>query len=288
MNNNQLLNLIALIERTIDSLGIMYRIFYREKSLYSLESKIKNNPGKYNCMKKIQDIVGVRIALYFIDDIEILKNALVKKFIFIEKDSQIDKPAIETFSAIRCNLIFKLPDSYNFSSFVPESLLEVIDDTFELQIRTVLSEGWHEVDHDLRYKCKSDWVGLDKENRAFNGVYATLETSEWTLLKLFDELAYTHYKNKNIKAMLINKFRLKLKPSAKDDEVIHYLINNPKLIKPMYRYEREKMILNLSLRPKLPLNLANLVFIMNLDSINDIGLSEHMPSLLQSWWNSRA
>lgn len=288
MNNNQLLNLISLIERSIDSLGIMYRIFYREKSLYSLESKISKNPGKYNSTKKIQDIIGVRVALYFIDDIEILKNALVKKFIFIEKDSQIDKPAIETFSAIRCNLIFKLPDDYDISTLVPDRLLGFIDNTFELQIRTVLSEGWHEVDHDLRFKCKNDWVGLDKENRAFNGVYATLETSEWTLLKLFDELAYTHYKSKNIKAMLTNKFRLKLKPSEKDDDIIDYLINKPELIKPIYRYDREKMILNLSLRPKLPLNFANLVFIMNLDSINDTGLTKHMPSLLQNWWNSRA
>ncbi|MBK7959276.1 MAG: hypothetical protein IPK03_14995 [Bacteroidetes bacterium] len=28
----------------------------------------------------------------------------------------------------------------------------LVDSTFEVQLRTILSEGWHEIDHDLRYK----------------------------------------------------------------------------------------------------------------------------------------
>ncbi|MFM4848173.1 hypothetical protein ACEUDG_05650 [Aeromonas rivipollensis] len=286
MNNNQLLNLISDIERCIDSLGVMYRIFYREKSSHSLSEKINKDPEKYNANKKIQDIIGVRVALYFVDDIDVVRNALQEKFQFIPEDSQIDNPTVETFSATRCNLVFRLPDSFSISEIVEARHQAIIDNTFELQLRTILSEGWHEVDHDLRFKCKGDWIGLDKENRAFNGVYATLETSEWTLLKLFEELSYTHYKNKNVKAMLINKLRLRLKPSNKDDEVLEYLKVNEKLIKQIFRYDRDSILKHLSTRPKLPLSISNIIFIMNVDSFNDHGLNEMTPSLLRNWWES--
>jgi hypothetical protein len=54
-----------------------------------------------------------------------------------------------------------------------------------------------------------DWEGNEVESRKLNGIYATLETSEWTMIKIFDELAYKHYK-KNWNSMLRQKFRLRL------------------------------------------------------------------------------
>lgn len=44
------------------------------------------------------------------------------------------------------------------------------DATYEIQFRTTLSEGWHEIDHALRYKCKTDWDKHEDEERAFNGI----------------------------------------------------------------------------------------------------------------------
>ncbi|RNM04652.1 RelA/SpoT domain-containing protein [Dickeya undicola] len=286
MESSQLSALVKDIERCISSLGLMYRIFYREKSIDSFLKKINRTPGKYSNEKKVQDLIGIRIALYFVDDIDIVRNALEKKFDFIAKDSQIDTPAIETFSAVRYNLIFKLPEYYNPKFEIEPEYHKIIDNTFELQIRTILSEGWHEVDHDLRFKCKEDWFELEKENRAFNGVYATLETSEWTLLKLFEDLAYIHYKKSNIKAMINNKFRLRFKPSKLDDDILKYLIDKPNLIKKIYRYERSKLLFNLSIRPFIPINISNLIFIMNLESLNDEGIFSIMPPTLEMWWES--
>ena len=73
---------------------------------------------------------------------------------------------------------------------------DLIDNTYEVQIRTILSEGWHEVEHDLRYKCKEEWNEFKEESRLLNGIYATLESSEWSMLTLFDRLSYSQYKNK--------------------------------------------------------------------------------------------
>ena len=285
MDSNRMSFFISEITKCISRLGVMYRVFYREKTLHSLEEKINKTPGKYSGEKKIQDIVGVRIALYFIDDIDIVRNALEKNYVFMPNDSQIDKPDIESFSAVRYNLIFKLPDNFDIKTLVPDEFHSFVDNTFELQIRTILSEGWHEVDHDLRFKCKEHWKNLEKENRAFNGVYATLETSEWTLLKLFEDLAYTHYKKMNIQAMIINKFRLRLKPSDLDEQLLHYLDGKNDLVKKIYRFERARIIHNLSVRQVLPITMSNLIFIMNLDSLNDQGITEIMPLKMSNWWS---
>ncbi|WP_202796549.1 hypothetical protein, partial [Thermophagus xiamenensis] len=64
----------------------------------------------------------------------------------------------------------------------------MIDNTFEVQLRTILSEGWHEVDHSLRYKCKDDWKDYPDQERLLNGIYAALETNDSTLKSLFREI----------------------------------------------------------------------------------------------------
>lgn len=287
MDGSQTIDLVKSVERCISNLGIMHRIFFREKTKDSLKKKITSSPGKYGGEKKIQDLIGIRIALYFVDDIAVVREALEKRFTYVAIDSQIDEPGSEVFKAIRCNLIFKLPDSFDFSNSLDAENLELVDNTFEVQIRTILSEGWHEIDHDLRYKCKDDWEGLDRENRAFNGVYATLETSEWTLLKLFEELAYTHYKNSNLKAMLNNKFRVRLRSSPLDESILNYISEKPELIKRIYRFSRTRMLQCFSARPyMMPLSISNLVFVMNLEAINDEKITEMMPDKFKSWWDS--
>ncbi|EPH0540448.1 RelA/SpoT domain-containing protein [Serratia marcescens] len=285
-NNSQLSELVNDIERCVSALGVMYRIFSREKSASSLNKKIDRDPKKYNSEKKIQDLIGIRIALYFVDDIEIVQKALKRNFDLLEKDSQVDHLSIDTFKAVRCNLVFRLKDSFDPLINYEGPHAHVIDNTFEVQIRTILSEGWHEVDHDLRFKCKDDWTGFDKENRAFNGVYASLETSEWTMLKLFEDLAYKHYKLRNIKAMFNNKFRLRMQYSDADETIMEYLSGNDEALKLVYRYERTKLFDILSARPKIPITLANLVFIMNIDGFDIHELNEITPDLIFKWWRA--
>jgi len=288
MEGSQTTNLVKDIESCISKLGIMFRIFYREKTKSSLAKKLEKQPGKYGHEKKIQDLIGVRIALYFVDDIAIARRALEDRFDYVAIDSQVDEPKTETFKAVRCNLIFKLPEHFDFSHSLDENHAAMVDNTFEVQIRTILSEGWHEIDHDLRYKRKDDWVGFDREDRALNGVYATLETSEWTLLKLFEELAYKHYKSGNIPAMLYNKFRMRLKESSLDQELLTYVESNQKLIKTIYRFDRIRLLECISSRPYIPISMSNLIFIMNLDSINDPLILRRMPSKFKTWWESAA
>lgn len=77
-----------------------------------------------------------------------------------------------------------------------------MDNTFELQLRTILSEGWHEIDHSLRYKSQADWLDYPENERLLNGIYASLETNDIALKNLFNELSYKHFKNRNWEGLI--------------------------------------------------------------------------------------
>lgn len=264
-----------MIETELDRLGLLFRVFSRAKSLYSIKNKIElKGPGYYSPDgKKIQDLFGVRIALYFPDDVKIAQKALQNLFTLISEE--VDNPKASLFMATRCNFIFKLPvEVTNDSQILRTNPL--VDDTFEVQFRTVLSEGWHEVEHDLRYKCKDDWNSHDDLNRALNGIYASLETSDWGMMRLFEDLTYRHYKSKEWAAMLRNKFRLRAGNDLKPE--LEALISEDDLGKRLYRLNRTKLIL-IILRKNItiPINMNTLVYIANYFFIKDCRISDVTP-----------
>ena len=189
---------------------------------------------------------------------DVLKNS----FNYDEHSSTIDTPNGSVFTANRCNLIFKLPPEISENSTLLDSY-DVLDDTFEVQIRTVLSEGWHEVEHDLRYKCQDDWSGYSDLGRALNGIFATLETSDWGMMKLFETLAYRHYKAGEWSQMIRTKFRLRSE-SDLSKEVVDKLRLYPETGKKIFRINRE-IFLSRIIKNKieLPINADNIIYIGN-------------------------
>ena len=186
--------------------GLMFRIFSRVKTESSIRHKLE---VKYADKKvKIQDIIGIRIVTYFHDDIDAL--ALYYSVGDVVKKS-IDELDSSTFRPQRLNITSRIPADLveEFKDALPEKYRDSIEPTYEVQIRTVFSEGWHEVEHDLRYKCKEDWVGCESYSRALNGVIATLETAEWNMKAIFAEMARHNFSHSDYTAMLRNKFRLK-------------------------------------------------------------------------------
>ncbi len=97
------------IEDQLSSIGMLFRVFARGKDPASLESKLKRNPGKYQLGGKlIQDVIGVRVALYFPDDIPIVKSILESRYEVDRNASTIDRPESDQFSVTRYNLVFRL------------------------------------------------------------------------------------------------------------------------------------------------------------------------------------
>lgn len=284
--NNQLHNLALEVSREIEDIllkgGILCRVFSRGKSTSSLKKKIDGNPGKYNKSSHlIQDAVGIRVVVYFQDDIEVVQSLLTRNFAYDAASSAIDLPDKNSFRATRHNLIFRLSD-VNAEELAKLTSIYPIDSCFEVQIRSMLSEGWHEVEHDLRYKCIDFWSDHDDLSRALNGVIATLETSEWSMSRIFDALSYRHYKNSNWPAMLHTRLRIRTKPTL-DPNTAGILTACPKLAKRMSRIDRVAVIHHFEkLRPQLVPSLDNACYIWNLiagpDGNRD--LQDSTPSII--------
>jgi ppGpp synthetase/RelA/SpoT-type nucleotidyltranferase len=268
------------IENTLYGLGFLCRVFGRSKSCDSLSKKLQREPNKYQLGGRlIQDLIGIRVVMYFQEDIEIVKKILCKKYIFDNTSSTIDLPETDQFSVTRFNLIFKIPDQYS-KEFIRQTKGHPIDLSFEIQLRSMLSEGWHEVEHDLRYKSKENWNGQHDLSRALNGIMATLETSEWTMNRIFDDLAYRHYKEGNWVGMLQNKFRMRVDAKLSDELTLLFNTDN-NLAKEMFRVEKSSLIQKIQpIYPQLPINLDNLIYVWNYYFFKEVRIRDLTPPLI--------
>ena len=105
-------DLLSIIEEKLKKAGFYYRIAYRVKAPDSTVNKLQykdyRRPGTENEDKKMQDLIGIRIMLYFVDDVSICRSLL---------DTLFAEPGVwETtenneyeFKAMKVNGIFKLP-----------------------------------------------------------------------------------------------------------------------------------------------------------------------------------
>tara|TARA_R100000306_G_C4378081_1_gene142870 strand:+ start:2704 stop:3576 length:873 start_codon:yes stop_codon:yes gene_type:complete len=271
--------LVSEISSSLDSVGLMYRIFSRSKTKASLNRKIESN-SDYGKNKKLQDLVGIRVVLYFNDDISSVRSIVSSLYSEKSNDVSIDQVGNEEFRAVRYNIVYSLSDELSRILNLGDSS-DVIDATFELQIRTIFSEGWHEIEHDLRYKCKDDWVGFDGESRLLNGVYASLESSEWTMIKIFDELAYQHYKAQQWSSMMRQKLRLRFIDDRLVGELKSILDNDNALAKKFFRVDREFLVSEMSKRGfYYPLTLSNIIYFINILAVKDSRIFDLTPDMM--------
>lgn len=269
------------LSKRFDKCGLFYRVFSRCKSASSAIKKLNEKSQYYQrTKKKMQDLLGIRIVLYFKDDIDLCLQIVESNYDTIE--TVRDEVKSDVFRPVRLNVVCKMPDDTK-SKFDPEIWRHPIDATFEIQIRTIFSEGWHEVEHDVRYKHEDDWAGHDELLRNLNGIFATLETCDWTILNVLDRLAYQAYKEKKWGAMLRNHLRIRMDTKELSEKIDHILTSNSALAKEFFRVDRQKFLLYLSdfglyFFPK---TLDNIVYLINALIVKDNRLSEITPSLIR-------
>ena len=252
------------IKSQLNKCGFMFRLFSRVKTISSIEHKMQMKGDGYRSGRsKLQDILGLRIVAYFQDDVDVLAfyyscGEVVK--------SSIDEFDSSTFRPQRLNLTCALPDDFveEFRAALPEEYAQYIDNTYEVQIRTIFSEGWHEVEHDLRYKCKEDWEGCDSYSRVLNGVIATLETAEWNMKALFDDMARMNCAQKNYRAMMRNKMHLRIKGDGFSPAVVQFLADNREVAEGLLAADRMVIMLTLlNHSGEFALTYDNLLFLIN-------------------------
>ena len=206
-----------LIEERLKQSGLYYRIFSRIKTSESLARKYQVK--SYNAEKKIQDLVGLRVDVYFEDDLRICRQIMFSLVEWSESEQNESE-----FKPVKINGVFRLPD-YLKQQISDETWEMCIDDTFEIQLKTVFFEGWHEIEHDMKYKGGELWSGKNSFARYFNSILATLELCDKSLVTLFENLGHELYKERNWAGMMKAHYRLKMEEHPMYPE-LEELLNN--------------------------------------------------------------
>lgn len=251
--------LLQPIIHPIDSAGLMYRVFSRIKNNVSIKNKISNKESESYL---ISDAAGVRFTLYFKDDINIIDDLIRSRFEIVKDVVDKEKMGANIFEPTRHNITVSIPKNLceYFEEMFTLDTRDKINPTCEFQIRTVFSEGWHEVEHDLRYKRANDWKLLPEESRILNGLYAQMESAEWTMLKLFQNNAYKFYKENMPEEMIRSCFRIRFQSMQLDGECRDLLKGDGELLKSILKLDRNEVVSTyIKMNLGIPLTVANFV-----------------------------
>ncbi|MDD6211686.1 MAG: hypothetical protein PUB22_00830 [Clostridiales bacterium] len=257
-----------LVEERLKQCGLYYRIFSRIKTADSLARKYQIK--EYNEKKKIQDLVGLRIDVYFEDDLRVCQRMMENMFDLVEW-AETEQNEIE-FKPVKINGVFRLP-SYLSKQISAETWGMCIDDTVEIQLKTVFFEGWHEIEHDMKYKGGELWLGKNSFARYFNSILATLELCDKSLVTLFENLGHDLYKEGNWAGMMKAHYRLKMEERPMYPELEQLLSEDrseKNLGKQLFKTNRQVLIDALLNQPRrVPINVNTIVALVNQAVIHD-------------------
>lgn len=127
----------------------------RAKTVESFVEKI-NRPGKVysNPLKEITDLCGVRVILYYQEDVEQLCDAIRNEFKVDEVNSvnKISELNFDQFGYISNHIICKVNrQRVKLVEWKPYK-----DFNIEIQVRTVLQHAWASISHTQRYKNEAE------------------------------------------------------------------------------------------------------------------------------------
>ncbi|HCH81720.1 MAG TPA: hypothetical protein DE316_01410 [Eubacterium sp.] len=272
-------DLLSIIEEKLKRAGFYYRIAYRVKTVDSMVNKLifkdYRRPGTENADKKMQDLVGIRIILYFVDDVDICRKLLDTLFVSPGMWETTENNEYE-FKAMKVNGIFRLP-AYLSKTIVNPYLSDYVDDTFEVQVRTNSFEGWHEIEHDMRYKGSAFGIGNEALARKMNSILATFELCDDSIVGLLEDLGHQHYKDKKWNDMLRCHYRLKFENEPLHPYIEELFDEDTELAKIFYKFKRPGAIEQLWMDTSekgIELTVNNIVRIVNQIGPDDERLNE--------------
>lgn len=144
------------------------------------------SPKYSNPRYEIQDQIGARVTVFYLEDVNRIRGIIVKNLRFIEEKEK--KPESESeFGYFGLHFIIAVP-----SDIVPDEYDDdVIPEFFELQIKTLFQHAWSEAHHDLGYKAFRDLLPDEKRRIAFSAAQA------WGADNIFQELVTALAPNDN-------------------------------------------------------------------------------------------
>lgn len=165
----------AVLSRTIRRLlaehGLNVSMRMRFKTFDSYFNKILKFYNEDRRPILIHDLIGIRIVASFLNDLDVIKDILLKNFDVLEIDTKGAKHSFREFGYDSIHLLIKLPKNLIMHE------IPYVDLCGEVQLRTKLQDAWAEVEHELIYK--SDYSLLNEQlKRKLASLNASLTLSD--------------------------------------------------------------------------------------------------------------
>ena len=243
-------------------------IFYFQEDVNIFYEKLKCMEGydKNNESNSLEELKELSDIIEGLDGKDSNQGMLKKLLPFHDK----------IFMPQRLNIVMNMNEQEkNAFQFLLPTLgdyADLIDSTYEIQLRTVLSEGWHEIEHDLRYKTKDEtwWNFCTEESRMLNGIYAALETNERALSQMIEELTYKNYKNHSWDAMIRFHFCKRMTEDKLSPDICSILDDDDRVAKDILHVTRAEFTEWLWAIPhKISLSTQFALFLINRKKLNN-------------------
>ena len=127
----------------------------------------------------INDLIGLRIIVPFIEDIQMVEAAIKENYRVIETKYKHQTLSIREFGYDSTHLLVEIPDALLSKLKIKDTVI------FEIQIRTILQDAWAEVEHELVYKTSINKVE-DVIRRKLIALNATLSLADMTFQEIRD------------------------------------------------------------------------------------------------------
>lgn len=164
-----------------------FRVEARAKKRKSFKKKLKKDPRR-----EIEDMVGVRILVFFRSDIVRVEQAM-SRLLMLDERSYIDKSGLiadDAFGYRSVQFVGRTKEGgWDDEPGKFERMIVNRGTKVEVQIRTMLEHAWAEVEHDFRYKPKSSQIRSATVDRQFALTAALLEQADSNLDGIRTELA---------------------------------------------------------------------------------------------------
>ena len=128
------------LKETLEKAGLLTAALeYRVKAEDSLAGKLELKGEKYQSLKDITDIIGLRVITFYTDDVDKVASA-VERLFEVDWENSVDKRKaleIDSFGYLSLHYVCQIPES---------------EYRMEIQMRTVLQHAWANMNHDTGYK----------------------------------------------------------------------------------------------------------------------------------------
>jgi len=195
---------------------INFNIKYRVKNFDSYYNKLMRMRDEDSEFALLNDILGLRIVLPFLEDVQEVQQLITQNFDIIEIEYKGAKNSFREFSYDSIHILADISGQHSGDT------IPYMRKVCEIQIRTILQDAWAEVEHELIYKSDSK-LPNDSIKRKMASLNASLTLSDIIFQEIRDyQKEMTQWRDNrhnNFLDQMEGESRITLVPNLEDTKV---------------------------------------------------------------------